>query len=228
MPRWFRCWPNSSHARTRPSNPTPRRVFSASSTSLKNDSLPLPRRWQLMVRRASGTNAWLYSYSDLAPVITWTVEHARASGLLATNRMPRRMASARSESGSAREPAPLVRDDERPQPGWDGWLRCGLDRLGAGSSSTRGGRRTTGPLHARRPAGPPGGRHCEQRLGKGPARRPAPERPPDRHQTPRNLHGILGRRVRRHLVMPFTGGLICRRRPRPGRESLPVASAGTA
>jgi len=35
----------------------------------------------------------------------------------------------------------------------------------------------------RRPAGPPGGRHCEQRLGKGAARPPGPAALQDAHQT---------------------------------------------
>ena len=57
-----------------------------------------------------------------------------------------------------------------------------------------------------------------QRFRRAAWSRGAPERPPDRHQTLRNLHGILGRRVRRHLVMLFTGGLGCRGRPPSGPE----------
>ena len=41
--RSFRCWASSSVARIRLSHPTSRRMFSASSTSLKNDLLPLHR-----------------------------------------------------------------------------------------------------------------------------------------------------------------------------------------
>jgi len=55
----------------------------------------------------------------------------------------------------------------------------------------------------------PGGRHCEQRLGKGPARPPDPATLQDAHQrwhqTPRSLHAAAG--------------------PGPGPGSVPGAAA---
>ena len=100
-------------------------------------------------------------------------------------------------------------------------LRCPEDDLPLAAGC--GGRRAR-----------PGGRHCEQRLGKGPARPPGPATSWDahqmRHSTPLDLHGIVGGQVRRHLVMRQLAhydagvGLGGGR----GRRSLPAAWAGAA
>ena len=59
----------------------------------------------------------------------------------------------------------------------------GSDDDGVLAGSSRGGRRAR-----------PGGRHCKQRLGKGPARPPSPTTPQNahqrRHQAPSSLHGF--------------------------------------
>ena len=99
-------------------------------------------------------------------------------GCSAANQTPCGTASSGSESESAEESAPLVRDDGRPQPGWDGSFdaactRCERGRLRPGLASGRPARGSrSGGRRVR-----PGGRHCEQRLGKGPARPPGPAAP---------------------------------------------------
>ncbi len=61
---------------------------------------------------------------------------------------------------------------ERPVPGAGGVvLDLGRPEVDLGADSGSGGRRVR-----------PGGRHCEQRLGKGPARPPGPTAPEDAHQ----------------------------------------------
>ncbi len=56
----------------------------------------------------------------------------------------------------------------------------------------------------------PGGQHCEQRLGKGPARPPGPATSQDahrrRHSTPQDLPRILGGSIRPLLVMRLMDG----------------------
>ena len=72
-----------------------------------------------------------------------------------------------------------------------------------------------------RPAGGPEGRHCVQRLGKGPVRPPGPatpRTPTKRHQTPRDLPGILDGQLRDHLAMQLAAAFgICR--VGPGKRS---------
>ena len=78
----------------------------------------------------------------------------------------------------------------------------------------------------------PGGRHCEQRLGKGPVRPPGPATSQDahrrRHSTPRDLPGILDAPSPPSPGDGATSGLGFPGRPGrgQGQRSLPVAPAG--